>query len=696
MVEKEKLIDELEQLMMRLNMIYENDELYDLEEEKELKSQIIALAKDDETKLKILNKVHDRGFRVMLIGSLESEDKKIELIDALRSQYDKSNIIRQLHSDDKKIELLDEITEKRLILDILYSINDVEKRIHALDKIKEHYDFEMIKLETYKSIEDDDKKIEETKKLKNLEQRAQVLATLKSDDNKIKVLEDMKYSYDRTEIILSLVDQNKRIELIDTVMDYDYRFEIIKSLDEISEDEKIELLDKLKNNDMNISRDDLMFELVSNLTDEDKKIQALAKFNIPYYKLQVVKQISDDSKKVELFEQAQEPEYKMGILSQIENEDIKIQLIDEIRNSTHVSLAILNLSRDNIRKYVDVEKANEIDLPDGMTIGIEIESQGENGKYIKINDFMLRDWDIKGDITLDDYDGVEVTSPIMTGSKEDSQDVYTICELLSRMGQTVDEKCGGHVHIGANYLDSRQSYENLMNIWCNLEEEIYILCNKEGDVPRSTRYCVPISQKIKEALDTGSIDISNETELNQYIKQLKAIQDVRMSGINLKNANEGIKTIEFRVANGSLDAKTWIENINLFGGIIAASKELADIQLKTEPLTDDENQKLSDFDIIIESNNIQEKINAFLNLITEDEEKKSIYLNRYKVNHDILEKMPAKEKTLRERMTKDTIDVRSIKGAVQDIRQGEINDVMNDIIQVFEASQEPTCEEERE
>ncbi len=687
MEENESLEPMLQQLLVQLQQANNDNEEIDIV------MQLINIAKDDQTKLKLLETIGIEEYRIMIIRSLENEDKKIEQIDNLVSQVDKANIIMGIQDDDKKVNLVNKIIDKNMAISVLCSIKDENKRILALEKIKDISEFEEIKLDIYKSIQDDNKKIKLSKNLKKSEQRAKLIATLKSDDTKIKILNQFGNSYDKLEIIKSIQDEDKRISQIDFVIDYDVRYNIIQSLYNISEDKKIELLDKLK--DKYISRDDLIFKVANDLVDEDKKIQALEKIKKPYYKLQVIKQIKDDAKKLELFEQAKEMEYKVGILMLVENDEIKMPIIDNIQSNIYRNLAILNLSSDNIKKYINIQPQAQIDLPDDMSIGIEIESQGRNGRFIKTNDYILHQWNVKGDISLDEANGVEVTSPIMYSNKENSQDIYTVCEMLMKMGQISDESCGGHIHIGSNYFNNRQSYENLMNIWCNLEEEIYVMSNKEGEIPRGIKYSTPISESVKKALNTGQIDVSGQEELDEYIEQLKDVQDIRTRGINLLRANNGIQTIEFRISNGTLDAKTWIENINFFGGIMAASKCLADIQLKKEELSNAEKEKLSFLQTIVKSDNSQDKVNAFVNLITDDEEKRKIYINRYITNHKILESMPEKKKQINYQMTKEHIDLSSIKEAVQDIRQGEIDAQMEQMVRVMKEPQIAICGGER-
>ena len=76
---------------------------------------------------------------------------------------------------------------------------------------------------------------------------------------------------------------------------------------------------------------------------------------------------------------------------------------------------------------------------------------------------------------------------------------------------------------------------------------------------------------------------------NKFTSELRKVQSrnendiARYSGINFMNTgSQGKNTIEFRLANGTIDPDTWIENINLFGGLVKSAQELAEIQKKPE------------------------------------------------------------------------------------------------------------------
>lgn len=90
-----------------------------------------------------------------------------------------------------------------------------------------------------------------------------------------------------------------------------------------------------------------------------------------------------------------------------------------------------------------------------------------------------------------------------------------------------------------------------------------------------------ISKKVSEAIEKGTINLDSEEDLNEFIKGLQNIQENelgRSASLNLLNINNGKNTIEFRVANGTINPDIWIENVRLFGRIVQISEKLAQIE----------------------------------------------------------------------------------------------------------------------
>jgi len=279
-----------------------------------------------------------------------------------------------------------------------------------------------------------------------------------------------------------------------------------------------------------------------------------------------------------------------NILEFINSNNIKL---DE---ETKKLIKLLIVDKDFIKNNIDVSLAKDFKLPEEMTIGMEIESEGFLSEAILCY-FNFNGWESKGDGSLED--GVEVISPILHPVRKDAEEVYIVNDVLNRLEQDVSENCAAHVHIGSDYLTSKQAYINLIEIWCNTEKILYAISNEKYTAPRwlIEKYAQPFAPKVKEALEKGSINLTDEEDLDKFVLGLqsvqagrdlsqiddpeelkKALHDGRYSGLNLMNINNGKNTIEFRVANGTLNPDLWMDNINLFGGIIAISEELAKIQ----------------------------------------------------------------------------------------------------------------------
>ena len=293
----------------------------------------------------------------------------------------------------------------------------------------------------------------------------------------------------------------------------------------------------------------------------------------------------------------------------------------------------------------NMEKENDdntvIKLPEDMTVGIEIESVGNNSKAVElaVNEFNLaKNWNAKEDSSIE-TNGIEVVSPILTGNNiSSSNNIKKVCKLLNSFGQDVDEDCGGHIHIGSDYLTSKESWINLLEICSNCEKEIFIISNKSGEKIRFNVaiYAKYISGNMKKALERGSIQMDSIEDIKKFAK---SFESDRYFGVNFHNLGNNKNTIEFRMPNGTVDAKTWIENINLFGGIVKASEDLSKIQLKPEEnITKEEKEKIETFNKLEKDETTPEEILEYLLKLAIKEEDRHIYRERYFSNKR--QKMP--------------------------------------------------------
>ena len=314
--------------------------------------------------------------------------------------------------------------------------------------------------------------------------------------------------------------------------------------------------------------------------------------------------------------------------------------------------------------YSEIGNFNKsIHLPKDMTFGIEIESEGAGSKLLRTLQSLDNGWKCLEDGSLID-EGVEIVSTKLRSSNQTSEEIGKVCGLLKDLKQTASERCGGHIHIGADYLMSVSAYKNLIEIYGNSEKLLYLMANEKGKVPRDIEYASPLSKKLEDAIKSEKINLQNEDELSQFLSEIKQIQSSgadeetsRYSGINFLNINSKNKnTIEFRIPNGTLEADTWIENINLFGGIVKAAQELSIIQQKKpEELTEDEKEKLSNFEKLKEEGTTEEEqLEALLTLVVK-EDQKSIYRDRYRVNSELMQKEPELSEEIGEQIATEKI-----------------------------------------
>ena len=324
------------------------------------------------------------------------------------------------------------------------------------------------------------------------------------------------------------------------------------------------------------------------------------------------------------------------------------------------------LKQEDIKKIKMFNNKSHIKLLSNMTIGVEIETEGrkkDNSIEIKR---LLEDteWRVVRDSSL--VNGSEIVSPVLTGNMEKQTDeIKNICAILNGIQQNTSERCGGHIHIGADYLKNKQDFVNLIEIWSNAEKVLYTICNKKGEIPREgiSEYAEPISKKIENAIKAGTINLKNEEDLEEFVNEIYKVQGERYSGINFCNIGKKDKnTIEFRLPNGTIDPNTWIENINLFGGIVKKAHELSVIQSKTiEQRTEREKNILYDFKKIQTEKDENKIAEALIDLCIEPEDKE-IYMDRYTTNKLLLDISLNIKKAVIDKISTSKIGIKVFRG----------------------------------
>ncbi|MDO5557383.1 MAG: amidoligase family protein [Clostridia bacterium] len=305
-------------------------------------------------------------------------------------------------------------------------------------------------------------------------------------------------------------------------------------------------------------------------------------------------------------------------------------------------LNIEGISDDYIRTFIKkdyFENSKIYSIPDYMTVGVELEMVNSYTVHVNLQKRILYDYSIVEEDSLSTIGGygIEVRSPILKNG--DLNTIEEIAELFSRMGFKSNNTCGGHIHFGADYFNSIEMWKCFYEIIGNVEEIMYKICNDKEEIPRNKVdfYAKPVSKIMNYEIEDSkkvnyympdSVNIYNETDLDSFIKRIQYIYDEKYYGVNVKNINNKDKnTIEFRMANGTLEPRIIYENIHLYASIIRASRELGELY-KKDYLTDVEKTKIQLKENLKVLEYEDEKADTLLDLIFENDEDREIFKER--------------------------------------------------------------------
>lgn len=311
----------------------------------------------------------------------------------------------------------------------------------------------------------------------------------------------------------------------------------------------------------------------------------------------------------------------------------------------------------------------EIDIPEYMTVGVELESLGAASDYLYGK--LKQSFQGKGDVTLKDgkMPSVEIISPILTN--KNINDALEMVRTLTEIGQYTNETCGGHIHIGSKYLSvykdnriidglsTKLAWKSFLELWKINEETMYKICNGVGKEHRGVKFAKPLSWKINNMLEDPVFKLDDDFDYEKMAEMLKEKQfenepivTERNYSVNFDNLDNRKQTIEFRIANGTLDDKELGENIGLFTNFVDVSKRLGIAranEMRGELLTKGEEKILELYKSIPQNNETtnEDKLNKLLELVFDDENKREPYKERYEKSsfclEDELRKMIAKK-----------------------------------------------------
>lgn len=588
---------------------------------------LIESLKSDELKLKMIEEIHEED-RGKIIATIKSDDLKLNyIIHNREDHYNNFIIAKSIKSDHLKVALLELFNEFDKV-NIIVTMKSDDMKIDSMKKYLTYFS----QREVVESISSIEKKIEAVEFLKFPTDQEEVLKSLKieTDDQRLRLISLLQDERLATVLIEGIENIKRKITAIESIKDESYKKRAILTLDEKY---RLNCLSKIKS-------PFIQDAIIRSIRNENEKIEYIHNSNNEELICKVILTLESDEQRLkQLRESNLTNETNIStIIATLNNDEIKLKQLEkteDIFNATIIQMSLRN--REKVKEIFKKpsQKYSKIGLDENMTIGMEIESEGAMSRpIIRIKKLLKRregeeeiGWETKSDASL--KRGVEVVSPILTDNEEDIEDLYIICSMLQRCGNETNERCGGHIHIGANYLKSKEAFINLFEIWGNAEEVICKMSNAKNIVPRFSlqEYARPISPRINKAIEKGSINLENEEDLDSFIEKVQKAQGSRYCGLNLWNINNGKDTIEFRISNGTIDPDTWIENARLYGRIVEIAEKLAEIE-KYPIKSNEEKRLLSLKEYLKKDISENDKMEVLLNLLFSKEERQ-LYRERY-------------------------------------------------------------------
>ena len=499
----------------------------------------------------------------------------------------------------------------------LNNMSDEEKILY-LNQIRDNTN-ETDKINIIRSLPTDDLKIKCIEYLLTDESKAAITYSMSSEENKYKVISLLTDEKVITSAIIELSDNKYKMAILNRITTTSYKNDIINSLRGYDED-KTKYLNLI----------------------EDEKDKAI-----------VIANLSDVEVKKQLLEEIEDFNNRCLIVATIKIDEIKNEYISKVKDAGIKTLLIASLENRTTRNDllgINDNEHQQFNIPDEMKIGIEIETEGDKTTEAYLISQFMNGWNSKRDTSLEN--GLENTSPILTNSKMDIEDLKCVCRVLKDIGQESTENCAGHIHIDADYLKTKEAYKNLIELWSNNEELIYLLSNQKGEIYRDnvSEYAKPISRNVLESIQSGNFDNYEQLSKEEFIKRIKDFQkgtkgtNERGYGINFLNIGHEdgkINTIEFRSPNGTIDIDTWMENVAFFGGMIEVSQKISDIsKIDDKERTEEEKRLLGKFQSLKEENiDVQQRLDLLLDLCVPSELKQT-FIERYEENSRVLSNNP--------------------------------------------------------
>lgn len=293
-------------------------------------------------------------------------------------------------------------------------------------------------------------------------------------------------------------------------------------------------------------------------------------------------------------------------------------------------------------KKVDIPNFEENFILPSLTFGVELEAENGNASLIRNLQLPLYDnWQVKPDDSLQS-NSIEITSPPLHYTKEDLNKLTNICNFMNANGLEATSSCAGHIHIGANILDTKEAWICFYYLYSTTENILAVLANEKGTSPRNKvdYYSKSIYKNFLEAINNGLFNTPSDIELTNFITLLKYYfqpDNDRHYSVNILHIGKNInkETIEFRIPNGTINPESIHQNIKLFARLILLSKTLSRDYEKGLNFID----KLTQMPI-------EERTIKLINTLFNSDYDKSYFYDRWITNYTLINQKTNEEKAL--------------------------------------------------
>ena len=234
--------------------------------------------------------------------------------------------------------------------------------------------------------------------------------------------------------------------------------------------------------------------------------------------------------------------------------------------------------------YIPYRKT--LDLPKDVTFGLEVEFKMDpfNNSY-KANfidednaarAFMMElGYDYNYGVEYEVNNHIELVSPVLTDSAKAWEELDNILTFIKNNDGYYSGKCGAHVHVCKNILNSNSAWLNFFKLWYIFEDDIFRFTNGENYKLRKNgnsrsgkidNVCKRIIKgyNMSKAIDISYLASNKLVAVNfpsplyceDFSNLLKTNSDPKDNNI--------LNTIEFRSPNGTINPVIWQNNVNFF------------------------------------------------------------------------------------------------------------------------------------